>query len=264
MNEYIVQPYSAEDKIFTPLLCGITYPDINYRIKRAYPEYYVLEYVIDGKGVVITDEKKYFVEKGDVYLLKKERCEYYSDPEDAWTKIWLNFRGNVTEHLLSVYGLDDVTVIKNLNIYPQMKKILDICESQTNVNARTELVIHEIFRIMHDKMMSDGNSLSAEALLLRDYINTHTSENITIKKLASLIFRSEAQAIRIFKSAYNTTPYEYIISCRIKNAKMLLTSTNLYIKEIAYRTGFCDEHYFSNIFKERTGVTPKMYRTQYK
>lgn len=261
MNEYIVQMLPNEDKIFTAVLSGITYPDVNYRIKRVNPDFAVLEYVMDGEGEIIVKGKKHHAEKGDVYLLKEgEDCEYYSSPENPWTKIWLNFFGTSVNTLVSLYGLDEVTLVKNIDIYDEMKQIIEICKSREEVNSRTELIFHKILRILHTKISSTEESVSKEAKILKDFIDSDFSKNISINTLAALIFRSESQTIRIFKAAYAVTPYEYIIGRRIKNAQLLLTNTNLYIKEISERCGFGDEHYFSNIFKAKTGTSPKEYR----
>jgi YesN/AraC family two-component response regulator len=43
-------------------------------------------------------------------------------------------------------------------------------------------------------------------------------------------------------------------------AKSLLQNTSLSAKEIAFRLGFSDEHYFSNFFKKRTGMRPVEYK----
>lgn len=45
-------------------------------------------------------------------------------------------------------------------------------------------------------------------------------------------------------------------------AKRLLQSTNLSIKEIAFELGFSDHAYFSNFFKSQTGVTPTAFKEQ--
>lgn len=43
-------------------------------------------------------------------------------------------------------------------------------------------------------------------------------------------------------------------------AKRLLQSTSLSIKEIAFKLGFADHAYFSNFFKSRTGISPTEFR----
>jgi len=43
-------------------------------------------------------------------------------------------------------------------------------------------------------------------------------------------------------------------------AKRLLQTTDLSVKEIAFRLGFTDHAYFSNFFKGQTGMTPSLFR----
>ncbi len=52
---------------------------------------------------------------------------------------------------------------------------------------------------------------------------------------------------------------EYIITCRIKKACMLLNS-NMPIQEISGATGFGDPTHFNRTFKKRMGVTPALIR----
>ena len=265
MNEYIVHMIPQEDKIFEVQLCGITYPDQTYRIERSNAPIYVLEYIMDGEGTVAVNGEQYHVKGGDIYILKQgESHLYYSDSENPWTKIWVNLFGMLISNLISIYGLDDITVIHGLSIQDEMNKMLEICESGENINVRCEIVFHEIMRKIHDYLHTSGENISKEARTIKEYINSNIAENITIKDLSRQIFRSEAQTIRIFKAAYQMTPYEYILSGRLKSAKLLLLNTNLFIKEIAYNTGFSDGHYFANIFKKKTGFSPKEYRKMYK
>ncbi|MCR8668743.1 AraC family transcriptional regulator [Aestuariibaculum sp. M13] len=53
----------------------------------------------------------------------------------------------------------------------------------------------------------------------------------------------------------------YLIQIRIiKEAKRLLQSTTLSISQISFELGFTDHAYFSNFFKMKTGVSPKVFR----
>ena len=85
-------------------------------------------------------------------------------------------------------------------------------------------------------------------------------ERTDAAETAGQIYRSPSQAIRIFKREYGMTPIDYLLGQRVETAKLLLRNTNLQVKEIAYRLCFADEHYFSNYFRKRVGVTPGEYR----
>uniref|UniRef100_UPI003FF13C24 helix-turn-helix domain-containing protein n=1 Tax=Eisenbergiella tayi TaxID=1432052 RepID=UPI003FF13C24 len=50
------------------------------------------------------------------------------------------------------------------------------------------------------------------------------------------------------------------MSRKVDTACLLLRNTGLTVKEIAYRLQFSDEHYFSNLFRQRTGSPPGKYK----
>ena len=53
---------------------------------------------------------------------------------------------------------------------------------------------------------------------------------------------------------------EYLTMLRISKAQELLKATDLRSSKIAQAVGYTDPHYFSYLFKKRTGLTPSEYR----
>ena len=51
-------------------------------------------------------------------------------------------------------------------------------------------------------------------------------------------------------------------TCRLKNAMQLLETTEIEITHIASRTGFATVQYFSRVFSNIVGVSPRKYRQQ--
>lgn len=259
MNEYIITPVSTQkNNIFYVTMCGISYPDIGYHIKRTHSDIFGIEYVLDGEGIVIANGKQYEVHKGDIYMLRQgSNHEYYAK---SWEKIWLNAAGTLIEALLMTYNLESHTVIRGIDISNFLREIISINEAniaQPERNSQSALVLHRLFQFLNERLSKENIHISPEAIRLRDYIEYHSAENVTIRELANMIYRSESQTIRIFKTAFGVTPYEYLLSYRMNQAKLLLKNTNLLIKEIAFKVGFANEHYFSDIFKKKTGLTPK-------
>ncbi len=68
--------------------------------------------------------------------------------------------------------------------------------------------------------------------------------------------------MRIFLHDWNTSPCQYIQRQRLDLAKQYLENTDAKISQIAEFVGFRDEFYFSNWFKEKTGVSPLFYRRE--
>ena len=63
-----------------------------------------------------------------------------------------------------------------------------------------------------------------------------------------------------FKKQMGMPPTKYIIKLRITNAKELLRTTNLIVREIGVICGYDDVVFFRKIFKKEVGVSPSEYR----
>jgi AraC-like DNA-binding protein len=66
------------------------------------------------------------------------------------------------------------------------------------------------------------------------------------------------------KSITGAGAKEYITRIRIEKAKSLMENTDMPIAEIAEKTGFASQSYFSTAFKNCTGLTPSQYKQQNK
>ena len=93
-----------------------------------------------------------------------------------------------------------------------------------------------------------------------DYIEMNLGEKIRASDLASLAGYSEYYMTRKFKEETGYFISDYVKFARIERAKLLLQSTDLSILEIAGRLGFATRSYFSQAFREVTGMTPTQFR----
>lgn len=93
-----------------------------------------------------------------------------------------------------------------------------------------------------------------------DYIEMNLGEKIRASDLASLAGYSEYYMTRKFKEETGYFISDYVKFARIERAKLLLQSTDLSILEIAGRLGFATRSYFSQAFREVTGMTPMQFR----
>ncbi|WP_162307068.1 helix-turn-helix domain-containing protein [Schaedlerella arabinosiphila] len=75
---------------------------------------------------------------------------------------------------------------------------------------------------------------------------------------------SKPHLIRLFRKYVGCTPREYILRLQIENAKQLLESTALTIKQIGIMVGIEDANYFSRFFKSRAGLSPQDWRTTHR
>lgn len=265
MKEYLITiPTPEKSEPFYISLAGITYEDPLYKIQRANSPIYNIEYVISGKGWIEIDNRIIEVNSGDMYMLPEGiKHTYYSDSINPWRKIWFNGCGHLYEQLIVLYGLKNIYHFPNLNGYNVLNKLISICADKSlsvdEINRKGTLIFTEIILMMY-KHKNSETKISSDAIILKNYIDAHPKENISIKTLSKLIFKSESQTNRIFKKNFSITPYEYILNNKISRAKLILQNSNISIKEISFMLGFSDEHYFSNIFKKKTGISPSAYK----
>jgi AraC-type DNA-binding domain-containing proteins len=254
-----------ENMPFIILMAGISYCDGTYRIERANSDVCVFEYILKGNGTVIVNNEKFRAVEGDIYILPiGSNHLYFSDNTDPWIKIWFNIQGALIEKFMEAYKLNLQYHIKGLDIKDLFFKFLQTVRSPEELAAdifnKAAVIFHEIIIEISSLVNKQIPCMSQEAIKLRDYLDRHIEDRVGIKELSRTIYRSPSQTIRIFKKEMGMTPYDYLLGKRIETAKLLLSNTNLQVKEIAYKLCFADEHYFSNFFKERTGYSPIQYK----
>lgn len=94
-----------------------------------------------------------------------------------------------------------------------------------------------------------------------DYIKRNLHQKLSIDSIAKLAYVSKSNFFKMFKDELGTSPNDFILQERISKAKELLATQNS-IKETAYQTGFSDTNYFTRVFKQLEGITPKSYQNR--
>jgi transcriptional regulator GlxA family with amidase domain len=95
---------------------------------------------------------------------------------------------------------------------------------------------------------------------VREFIETHLEDNISIQTLAAIAGLSKYHFARAFKQSEGITPHGYLVQCRVRRAQDLLAATDLPLSEIALASGFADQSHCARRFREHVGVTPSSYR----
>jgi AraC-like DNA-binding protein len=91
--------------------------------------------------------------------------------------------------------------------------------------------------------------------MLEKYTKRHTIEG-----LAHDVILSPERFTTLYKKFFNSTPISDLIDAKILAAKRILSYSLKSINETALECGFSDLHYFSRIFKRRTGYSPAEFR----
>lgn len=264
MSENVISIPKFYKLPFNITTTGTTFPDSNYSMFRDRSRILCIEYVVSGCVIIEDGNQKICAEAGDSYLLPIGiDHKYYSAKNNLCKKIWVNSTGVLSEHLPQIYGMNKIQVFKNCNSSNLIYEIQNICTDPSTPYEKIQTICaQKFFCLIQFLSRHDYQSkiASSEIEVLKYYIDNHIKEKIRLKDLAALIPCSVSQVMRIFKREINITPYEYILSQKIRMAKILIKTTNLRIKDISDELSFEDEHYFSTIFKQKIGCTPTQYK----
>ena len=93
---------------------------------------------------------------------------------------------------------------------------------------------------------------------VRDYLSRYYDRRVVLDDLSALTGWSKYRLIRAFTREMGITPYSYLVTVRVGEAKKRLEAGATPL-EAALSCGFADQSHFSNHFKRLIGLTPRQY-----
>ena len=93
------------------------------------------------------------------------------------------------------------------------------------------------------------------------FIENNYQKEITVQDICSHVGITRGYLTHIFQQSLHTSPYEYLLGIRINKSSSLLKTTSLPINQISLMVGYHDALAFSKIFKQKTGVSPRAFRS---
>lgn len=107
--------------------------------------------------------------------------------------------------------------------------------------------------------VSPDPRLPLVAQIARDYLHSHTSQDIGLDDLARVTGVDRFRLTRAFKAAFGIAPHAYLIQLRLARARRLLAS-GLSPAEVAAALGFADQSHLGRWFQRAYRMTPADYR----
>lgn len=226
-------------------------------------------YTLRGKGKLSYEGKTYSLPPASLFFLDCRKWhDYRADSPEGWSYRFLHFDGDgiqfykrQLENGFSILQPSDTTQIDRY--FAEIDR-LSGDDSLLAVARRSNMVISILWRLLeqHTARIASSVNLRADMQEVREYIQSHLAEDLSLEQLLSVVHLSKYHFVRIFKESFGVTPGKYILRSRISAARRLLVTTALPVYEIASMVGFTDTTSFYRAFRELEGSSPGSIRRE--
>ena len=218
--------------------------------------YWLLHYVVSGKGLFVADDRTYKVSASQVFITRPgEKIFYQADEHNPWHYIWLAFSSDI--EMPSVM-YDNVVSAPGLNTI-----FSDVVNAKNMKNGQAEYLSAKAWEMVSYFCANEKSSVNrvedyaerAKTCIEADYMN-----GITVTEIAKLLNLERSYFSTIFKKSVGISPQQYLNEFRLNKAAKLLVSQHFSVSEAAYATGYTDIVNFSRMFKKHFGMSPSEYK----
>lgn len=238
---------------------------------RELNEYQML-YTVEGEGEFESASTggKVKIKEGDVFLLFPGEWHTYSpDSKIGWKQYWIGFKGKNMDDRVAAGFLQPRKPVYHIGYSTQIISLYkDAMQAATEEKAYMQQllagIVNHLIGLMYAlerNIVLDKNAAHVNMVLrAQQYIRESLESTLSIQDIADMLGVSYSTLRKQFKEYTGLSPAIYQQDLKLQRAKELLTTTNLSIKEIAYRLNFDSPDYFSAKFKIKTGRKPSEMR----
>ncbi len=257
---YFSSPSARAKKLFYHILCaGHFFCDDAYRVQRESYDSFLILYVLKGSCSFIGAEGgEVTAKENEVVIIDCYNPHFYCT-HDNLESVWVHVAGGNSREMCESIINEQGNILK-IKDYGRIKSsflsLFDAIRTDGKMSEAEASV--EIYRLILD--LGEKRELSGVISTVKDYVEEHISDNITVKELADTVHMSVTHFSRVFKERSGFSPYEYVVNIRLNKAKELLLKSDMTITDIAYETGFNSEANFVYCFTKNVGLSPGKFR----
>lgn len=247
-------------------------------------EFHELVLVTGGRGSHLTEDGKYPITRGHLYLVKPGQVHTYEDvralriinvlydpqalalplwdlPEQPGYRAFFDWGPRLRGHFRRQNGVTlapgDVSRLEALLLGMERIQNKRAGGWKQAMTAQWMVFLGEVSQLgEHRETPTPVDRLGR----ILTYIEEHFEGEIRQEDLAACGGLSLSTLQRLFKNTLAARPMETLAQIRVEKAAEMLTRTSDPIGEIARKCGFTDGNYFSKQFHQRLGLTPREFR----
>jgi len=246
--------------------------------------FYLLVYFTSGSGTHEIDFRKYSIEPGVVFFMQPGQLHHWEFSDDTEGIVVLHSAEFFSQHIRGVV-LERFPVFQSRLNEPK----LNISDKSFNHNTILEKIFaefvgSEVFKYLHAANLLCEYYIILSRFFVKQYPDTIDQNTLYLTKFRELettidnhfvtekgvefyanqLNISSRHLNRICQQVANKTFIKLLTERVMLEARHLLSSKEMNFSEIALQLGYEEYSYFSKLFKQYCGSTPKAFREGYR
>ena len=153
-----------------------------------------------------------------------------------------------------------IKIVNNIGIMRVVQRIVNELEGKNSYYQYLVVMYYAELLVLIYRYMSENYLPICQNDALKraiSFIRFNYHKDISINDVAIQADISERYLRSLFSQYLNISPLDYLNQIRINKSIELLRNTELSVKEICFQCGFQSPQYFSRLFKQQTGISPR-------
>jgi AraC-like DNA-binding protein len=231
---------------------------------------YSFVYLTQGSGTFqVRGTRPLPVKAGDVLLIEPGMWHDYAPVlESGWKEYWVMFNGRQADELVSQVDLPRRAPLihygEDKSLHHLFTQMLDVAGTSPPfadiIHTGQLLQMAALIQGRLQLQREQGDREQSFIQQAKQHLTNAGDQAVDMQALAHTLGISYPHFRRVFKQSTGLPPQQYLLNLRINQAKQLMEEQDLKLSDIARSVGFDDPFYFSRLFKQKTGISPSLWR----
>jgi len=242
----------------------------HYRERNEGSPQNIILYCTEGEGWVEIRGEKQIINKDHYIIISANTPHRYgSNQNNSWSIYWIHFSGSKSNLLINhpnkkidLKYNSHSEYTNRIALFEEIFNNLEIQYSIENLEYANICLWHLLGSFRYLSQFRVNNEFNADDKISRSiaYMNQNISNKLNLSDIAANVNLSVSQFSLLFKNKTSRSPIDYLTHLRVRKASKLLDYSSHKINEISTLVGYPDPFYFSRIFTQIMGMSPKKYR----
>ncbi|MFD1887978.1 AraC family transcriptional regulator [Paenibacillus wenxiniae] len=239
-------------------------------------EYYVLHYVLSGKGQFRARDATYHLQAGNFFLIAPNDvyAVYEADAQEPWEYVWIGFQGERAAAVVKELGFHDRAQVGTLQDRSEAESYIHALITDNLVRQHSMLRVQgDFFRMLsYFRIDQPIRQIAYNPSSPKHYVDlfiahvrtSYGNPELTVNSIARQIGIHPTYLTQLTGTELQQTSLQYLTNYRMVRGKFLLEHTDYTVEKVAHAVGYTNPLSFARAFKRLFGVAPGFYSKRHR